>query len=106
MAVADRATNIGYGGTTMSVILAVSICHGINDIMQSLLSSLYPLFKTNYDLDFVQIGLLTLAFQVTASLLQPIVGIVTDRWPMPYSLPIGIFSTFCGLILLRNAHKF
>jgi FSR family fosmidomycin resistance protein-like MFS transporter len=106
MAVADRETNIGYGTTTLSVIMAVSICHGINDIMQSLLSSLYPLFKANYDLDFVQIGLLTLAFQVTASLLQPIVGLVTDRWPMPYSLPVGMFSTFCGLILLGNAHSF
>ena len=79
MAVADRETSIGYGTTTLSVIMAVSICHGINDIMQSLLSSLYPLFKANYNLDFVQIGLLTLAFQVTASLLQPIVGLVTDR---------------------------
>lgn len=106
MAVADRETNIGYGTTTFSVIMAVSICHGINDIMQSLLSSLYPLFKANYNLDFVQIGLLTLAFQVTASLLQPIVGMVTDRWPMPYSLPIGMASTFFGLIVLGNAHSF
>ena len=106
MAVADRETNIGYGTTTLSVIMAVSICHGINDIMQSLLSSLYPLFKGNYNLDFVQIGLLTLAFQVTASLLQPIVGLVTDRWPMPYSLPVGMASTFFGLILLGNAHSF
>ena len=106
MAVADRETGIGYGTTTLSVIMAVSICHGINDIMQSLLSSLYPLFKTNYNLDFVQIGLLTLAFQVTASLLQPIVGLVTDRWPMPYSLPVGMASTFFGLILLGNAHSF
>jgi MFS transporter, FSR family, fosmidomycin resistance protein len=106
MAVTDRSTPVGYGTTTFSVIMAVSICHGINDIMQSLLSSLYPLFKANYNLDFVQIGLLTLAFQVTASLLQPIVGIVTDKWPMPYSLPVGMFSTFCGLILLGNAHSF
>ena len=106
MAVTDRSTPIGYGTTTFSVIMAVSICHGINDIMQSLLSSLYPLFKANYDLDFVQIGLLTLAFQVTASLLQPLVGIVTDKWPMPYSLPVGMASTFFGLIVLGNAHSF
>ncbi|MCB1444825.1 MAG: MFS transporter [Rhizobiaceae bacterium] len=106
MAVADRDTGTGYGATTLSVIMAVSVCHMINDIMQSLLSSLYPLFKANYDLDFVQIGLLTLAFQVTASLLQPLVGLVTDRWPMPYSLPVGMASTFCGLILLGNAHSF
>jgi len=106
MAVADRSTGAIYGTTTMSVIMAVSVCHMINDIMQSLLASLYPLFKTNYNLDFVQIGLLTLAFQVTASLLQPLVGLVTDRWPMPYSLPAGMASTFFGLILLGNAHSF
>ena len=106
MAVADRDTDRGYGATTLSVIMAVSICHMINDIMQSLLASLYPLFKANYNLDFVQIGLLTLAFQVTASLLQPLVGLVTDRWPMPYSLPAGMASTFFGLILLGNAHSF
>jgi MFS transporter, FSR family, fosmidomycin resistance protein len=106
MAVADRNMAAGYGTTTLSVIAAVSVCHMINDIMQSLLASLYPLFKTNYSLDFVQIGLLTLAFQVTASLLQPIVGLVTDRWPMPYSLPTGMASTFCGLVLLGNAHSF
>ena len=68
---------------TTSILLAVSVCHLLNDVMQSLLASLYPLFKTNYALDFVQIGLLTMAFQVTASLLQPAVGMVTDRWPMP-----------------------
>jgi FSR family fosmidomycin resistance protein-like MFS transporter len=92
--------------TTMSILMAVSFCHMLNDIMQSLLASLYPLFKANYDLDFVQIGLLTMTFQVTASLLQPLVGIVTDRWPMPYSLPVGMASTFCGLILLGNAGSF
>jgi FSR family fosmidomycin resistance protein-like MFS transporter len=84
----------------------VSLGHLLNDIMQSLLASLYPLFKQNYDLDFVQIGLLTLTFQVTASLLQPIVGIVTDRKAMPYALPVGMSSTFFGLILLGNAHNF
>lgn len=106
MAVADHKAGATYGVTTMSVIVAVSVCHMINDIMQSLLASLYPLFKSNYDLDFVQIGLLTLAFQVTASLLQPLVGLVTDRFPMPYSLPTGMASTFLGLILLGNAESF
>jgi FSR family fosmidomycin resistance protein-like MFS transporter len=91
---------------TLSVLFAVSLGHLLNDIMQSLLASLYPLFKANYDLDFVQIGLLTLTFQITASLLQPVVGIVTDRRPMPYALPVGMASTFFGLILLGNAHNF
>ncbi|MBB3977004.1 FSR family fosmidomycin resistance protein-like MFS transporter [Rhizobium azooxidifex] len=92
--------------TSFSIIVAVSVCHMLNDIMQSLLTSLYPLLKDNYALDFVQIGLLTMAFQVTASLLQPVVGLVTDRWPMPLSLPLGMGSTFFGLIFLAYAHSF
>lgn len=107
MAVAEQGAGAArFGKTTLSVIMAVSLCHLINDIMQSLISSLYPLFKANYNLDFMQIGLLTLAFQLTASLLQPLVGIVTDKWPMPYSLPVGMASTFCGLLMLGNAHSF
>jgi FSR family fosmidomycin resistance protein-like MFS transporter len=78
----------------------------LNDIMQSLLTSLYPLLKANYALDFVQIGLLTFAFQVTASLLQPVVGVVTDRWPMPFSLPVAMLSTCAGLITLAFAHSY
>lgn len=92
-----------YERTALSILVAVSFCHMLNDIMQSLLASLYPILKANYALDFVQIGLLTFAFQVTASLLQPVVGLVTDRWPMPYSLPVGMASTFFGLILLGHA---
>ena len=92
--------------TTVSIIVAVSVCHMLNDIMQSLLTSLYPLLKENYALDFVQIGLLTMAFQVTASMLQPAVGIITDRWPMPFSLPVGMASTFCGLIMLAYANSY
>jgi FSR family fosmidomycin resistance protein-like MFS transporter len=90
----------------MSVLVAVSFCHLLNDIMQSLLLSLYPLFKANLSLDFVQIGLLTMAFQVTASLFQPLVGLATDRWPMPWYLPIGMSSTFLGIMLLGRADSF
>ncbi|MFP5076983.1 MFS transporter [Rhizobium sp. YIM 134829] len=78
----------------------------LNDIMQSLLTSLYPLLKESYALDFVQIGLLTFAFQVTASLLQPAVGVVTDRWPMPFSLPVAMLSTCAGLLTLAFANSF
>lgn len=85
------------------MILAVSFCHGINDIMQSLLPAIYPLLKENYGLDFWQIGLLTFTFQMTASMLQPIVGIVTDKRPMPYSLPYGMASSLIGLIVLAYA---
>lgn len=92
--------------TAVSIIFAASFCHMLNDIMQSLLTSLYPLLKENYALDFVQIGLLTFAFQVTASLLQPAVGVVTDRWPMPFSLPMAMLSTCAGLITLAFAHRF
>ncbi len=90
-------------GTAFTVILAVSLCHGINDIMQSLLSAIYPLLKDNYGLDFWQIGLLTFTFQVTASLLQPVVGLVTDRRPMPFSLPVGMTSSLIGLVVLAYA---
>ncbi len=92
--------------TTLSVLFAMSGCHMLNDVMQSLLASLYPLLKTNYSLDFVQIGFLTMTFQVTASLLQPGVGIVTDRWPMSYALPVGMTSTLAGLLLLSSAGSF
>ena len=92
--------------TAFSVILAVSFCHMLNDIMQSLLTALYPLLKANYALDFVQIGLLTFTFQLTASMLQPAVGIITDRWALPYSLPVAMLSTCSGLILLANARDF
>jgi FSR family fosmidomycin resistance protein-like MFS transporter len=89
--------------TTFTVILAISFCHGINDIMQSLLAAIYPLLKDNYGLDFWQIGLLTFTFQLTASLLQPVVGWVTDKRPMPYSLPWGMASSLVGLIVLAHA---
>ncbi|MFK0161436.1 MFS transporter [Rhizobium sp. NPDC090279] len=99
-------TQARYQKTTMSIVMAVSTCHLLNDTMQSLLTSLYPMFRENYALDFVQIGLLTMMFQITASLLQPVVGIVTDKWPMPYSLPAGMVSTFSGLLLLGYAESF
>ncbi|CAN7207646.1 MFS transporter [Pararhizobium sp. LjRoot255] len=106
MASVSSVNGISVEKTAFSVIVAVSFCHMMNDIMQSLLTSLYPLLKENYALDFVQIGLLTFAFQVTASLLQPAVGVVTDRWPMPFSLPAAMLSTCAGLITLANAQHF
>ena len=93
-------------GTVFAIILAVSFCHFINDVMQSLLAALYPMLKTDFHLDFWQIGLLTMAFQVTASLLQPLVGMYTDKRPLPYSLPVGMGSSLVGLILLATAHTY
>ncbi|MCR4266692.1 MFS transporter [Nitratireductor sp. ZSWI3] len=92
--------------TAFAVLLAVSFCHMLNDIMQSMLSAIYPMLKSNYGLDFWQIGLLTMAFQVTASLLQPAIGLVTDKRPMPYSLSVGMGSTFVGLLLLATASHY
>jgi len=104
-AVASPATtsHASAQATAFTVILAVSFCHCINDIMQSLLSAIYPLLKDNYGLDFWQIGLLTFTFQVTASLLQPLIGMITDKRPMPYSLPYGMASSLVGLIVLAYA---
>ena len=92
--------------TTYSIILAISFCHFLNDLMQTLLASIYPLLKRDYGLDFWQIGLLTMAFQVTASLLQPLIGLYTDKRPMPYSLPVGMASTLVGLFVLAMAHSY
>ncbi len=88
---------------TLGILLAISASHFINDMVQSLLPSLYPLLKENLDLNFTQIGLITLTFQCTASLLQPVVGLVTDKKPMPYSLAIGMGLSLMGLILLSVA---
>jgi FSR family fosmidomycin resistance protein-like MFS transporter len=95
------------GGTTaFGVLIAISVCHMLNDTMQSLLSALYPMLKEDYGLAFWQIGLLTLAFQVTASLLQPLIGLYTDKRPLPYSLPFGSASTLLGLVLLATASSY
>lgn len=90
----------------LPVLLALSFCHFLNDLMQSLLPALYPMLKARFELDFGQVGLLTLTFQLTASLLQPLVGLVTDRRPLPYSLAVGMASTGAGLLLLATATSF
>lgn len=101
-----QARPLAADGTVFAVIVAVSLCHFINDIMQSLLAAIYPLLKEGYDLDFWQIGILTLAFQGTASLLQPVIGLYTDKRPMPYSLPVGMASSLIGLIVLAYAESY
>lgn len=92
--------------TQYRVLGAISASHFMNDMLQSLIVAIYPLLKGNYNLSFAQIGLITLAYQCTASLLQPMVGLYTDRKPQPYSLVFGMGSTLCGLLLLANAHSF
>jgi FSR family fosmidomycin resistance protein-like MFS transporter len=90
----------------LSVLLSISFSHMLNDLIQSLIPSIYPMLKTNYDLSFGQIGFLTLTFQITASLLQPVVGTFTDKRPMPFSLPVGMGFTLVGLLMLSQAHNY
>ena len=92
--------------TRFPVLGAISFSHMLNDMMQSLMLAIYPLFKANLHLSFVQIGFITLTYQVTASILQPLVGLYTDRKPRPYSLSVGMGFTFCGLLLLSRADSF
>lgn len=91
---------------TYSVLGAISFCHTLNDMLQSLLPAIYPILKGGFDLSFTQIGLLTLTYQVTASLLQPIVGLFTDRRPQPYSLPMGMACTFVGMLSVAFAPSY
>ncbi|PYU26956.1 MAG: MFS transporter [Acidobacteria bacterium] len=92
--------------TVLEILLAISFCHLLNDMISSLLPAIYPLLKDSYHLDFAEVGLITLTYQCTASLLQPLVGLHTDRRPMPYSLPAGMIFTLVGLLILAMARSF
>lgn len=89
-----------------SVLGGISFSHLLNDALQSLILAIYPLLKSGFDLDFAQVGLITLTYQLTASLLQPLVGWITDRRPMPFSLPVGMCFSLSGLLLLSVAPTF
>jgi len=88
------------------VLGAISVCHFLNDMMSSLLPAIYPLLKDSFKLNFAQVGLITLTYQTTASLLQPMIGFYTDKRPRPFSLPVGMGATLIGLILLAYARSF
>jgi MFS transporter, FSR family, fosmidomycin resistance protein len=104
---AEARSVAGPGETTIfAMLLALSLSHLLNDTVQSLLPAIYPVIKRSFQLNFGQIGLITLAFQLTGSLLQPFVGLYTDKHPKPYSLPIGMSVTLCGLLLLAFAQHF
>lgn len=92
--------------TVFSILVALSFSHLINDTIQSLIPAIYPIVKDSLRLSFSQIGLITLTYQLTASLLQPLVGFYTDKNPKPYSLAIGMGFTLLGLICLSQAHHF
>lgn len=104
--VADVAPAAKAAGPAYIVLAGISFSHFLNDTMQSLIASVYPILKDTYALDFAQIGMITLAFQFTASLLQPVVGHYTDKKAQPYSLAIGMASTFFGLLLLSAAQQY
>jgi FSR family fosmidomycin resistance protein-like MFS transporter len=99
----ERATR---ESTSYPVIFAISFCHSINDMLQSLLPAIYPTLKESFGLDFTQIGLVTLTYQLTASLLQPLVGLAADRRPAPFSLPTGMTFTLVGLFFIAGAHGY
>ena len=88
------------------VLAAISVCHLLNDMMSSLLPAIYPLLKSSFNLNFAQVGLITLTYQTTASLLQPLIGFYTDKRPRPFSLPVGMGATLIGLLLLAAARTF
>src|SRR5690554_6571016 len=90
----------------LPIVFAVALAHFLNDLIQACLPAIYPLLKTNYDLSFGQIGLISLVYQLTASLLQPWVGFYTDKYPKPYLLPIGMGFTLFGILLLALSQSF
>lgn len=92
--------------TVYSILFTISLSHLLNDMLQSVIPSIYPIIKTSYHLSFSDIGLVTLTYQLSASLLQPFVGMYTDKKPKPYSLPIGMGFTLTGLACLAFAHGF
>jgi MFS transporter, FSR family, fosmidomycin resistance protein len=92
--------------TTFRILWAITVCHLLNDMMQSVVPAVYPILKSSYHLDFSQIGMITASLQITASLLQPLVGAYTDAHPKPYSLAIGMGFTLTGLLLLSSAPTF
>ena len=92
--------------TAFKVLAAISLCHLMNDMLSSVLPATYPLFKAWFHLNFTQIGLITLTYQFTASLLQPLIGMLTDRRPRPYSLSVGMALSLAGVLMLAAAHAF
>lgn len=103
---AASASVSAVNSTVYPILFTISFAHLLNDLVQSVLPAVYPLLKENYLLTFTQIGLITLTFQVTASLLQPFVGLYTDKRPQPYSLAIGMGFSLVGLILLASAGSY
>lgn len=104
--VAGAAASTTKARTSFGILGAISLSHLLNDMIQSLILAIYPLLQSEFSLTFMQIGMITLTFQLASSLLQPVVGYWTDKYPMPWSLPIGMCFTLSGLVLLALASSF
>ena len=104
--VAGAAASTTKARTSFGILGAISLSHLLNDMIQSLILAIYPLLQSEFSLTFMQIGMITLTFQLSSSLLQPVVGYWTDKYPMPWSLPIGMCFTLSGLVLLALAGSF
>jgi FSR family fosmidomycin resistance protein-like MFS transporter len=102
----NPAVTIDHKKTIMGILIALSVSHMLNDLIQAILPSIYPLIKNNFNLNFAQIGLITFTFQCTASLLQPLVGIYTDLKPKPFSLAAGMSFTLAGIGMLAFASDY
>lgn len=93
-------------GTAFAILSMLAVCHMLNDMLQSIISAVYPLLKDSLLLNFTQIGLITLVFQLSSSIFQPVVGLITDKRPQPYSLPIGMAFSMIGILSLSFAGSF
>ncbi len=105
-ALSPTASPVAVPKTAFGILYAISAAHLLNDMMQSLIVALYPLLQPEFSLSYAQIGLITLTYQFTASLLQPLIGMYIDRHPQPRSLPIGMGFTLAGLVMLALAQSY
>ena len=102
----EATINEQQQGMIIKVVGAVAVAHLLNDLIQAVLPAIYPMLKTNFSLSFAQVGLISLVYQITASLLQPWIGLYTDKHPKPYLLPLGMVVTFSGILLLAFSPNF
>ncbi|CAI3151901.1 Fosmidomycin resistance protein [Acinetobacter calcoaceticus] len=104
--IANTVANDQPQGMIIKIVGAVAIAHLLNDLIQAVLPAIYPMLKANFSLSFAQVGLISFVYQITGSLLQPWIGLYTDKHPKPYLLPLGMMVTFCGIILLAFSPSF
>jgi len=104
--IADTVANDQPQGMIIKIVGAVAVAHLLNDLIQAVLPAIYPMLKANFSLSFAQVGLISFVYQITGSLLQPWIGLYTDKHPKPYLLPLGMMVTFCGIILLAFSPSF